>query len=137
MESRRCHHHRQRSSRQLRPLSDPDRRSRRRRPWDRGYFFSRCPAAGFFATDARPICRPVAASEHGVTAMVAAIRAGAKTQGELWFATFAAMFARTGEDPTRVSIGLDGPGNSTIGEPTSDTLKVGQILNEEIDATVQ
>ena len=31
----------------------------------------------------------------------------------------------------------DSPGNSTIGEPTPDALKVGQILNEEIDATVQ
>ena len=78
-----------------------------------------------------------AASEFGVAAMVAAICAGAKTQGELWFATFTEMFARTGEDPTRVSIGFDATGNATIGEPVDDPLRVGQIINEEIDATVQ
>jgi Xaa-Pro aminopeptidase len=83
------------------------------------------------------IRRATAASEHGIAAMVAAIRAGAKTQGELWFATYTAMLARTGEDPTRCSIGFDGTGNVTIGEPVGDPLRVGQIINEEIDATVQ
>src|SRR5262249_26009284 len=36
------------------------------------------------------IRQAVAASEYGVSAMVAAIKAGAKTQGDLWFATFTA-----------------------------------------------
>jgi Xaa-Pro aminopeptidase len=83
------------------------------------------------------IRRATAASEQGVAAMVAAIRAGARTQGDLWFAAYTAMFARTGEDPTRCSIGFDGTGNNTIGEPVGDPLRVGQIINEEIDATVQ
>ena len=83
------------------------------------------------------IRRAAAASEHGIAAMIAAVRAGAKTQGELWFATYSAMFARTGEDPTRVSISFDGPANATVGEPVDDALRAGQIVNEEIDATVQ
>ena len=83
------------------------------------------------------IRRATAASEHGVAAMVAAIRAGARTQGDLWFATYTAMFARTGEDPTRCSIGFNGTGNNTIGEPVGDPLQPGQIINEELDATVQ
>jgi Xaa-Pro aminopeptidase len=79
----------------------------------------------------------VAASEHGVAAMVAAIRGGASKQGELWFATYTSMFARTGEEPTRVSISFDEPANALIGEPADDPLRVGQIINEEIDGTVQ
>jgi hypothetical protein len=47
------------------------------------------------------------------------------------------MFAQTGEDPTRVSLALDQPGNSTLGEPTDDPVRVGQIITEELDATVQ
>ena len=50
---------------------------------------------------------------------------------------FYGNIARTGEDPTRVSIGFDATGNATIGEPVDDPLRVGQIINEEIDATVQ
>src|SRR5262249_23531426 len=83
------------------------------------------------------IRRATAASEQAVAAMVAAIRAGAKTQGDLWFAAYTAMFARTGEDPTRCSIGFDGTGNNTIGEPVGDPLRAGQNIDEEIDATVQ
>jgi hypothetical protein len=48
-----------------------------------------------------------------------------------------AMFARTGEDPSRVSISLDQPGNSTLGEPTGDPVHMGQIITEELDGTVQ
>jgi Xaa-Pro aminopeptidase len=89
------------------------------------------------AEEQQVIRRAVAASEHGVAAMIAAIRAGASQQGELWFATYTAMFARTGEDPTRVSISFDEPANALIGEPADDPLRVGQIINEEIDATLQ
>jgi Xaa-Pro aminopeptidase len=81
--------------------------------------------------------RAVAASEHGLAALVAAAQAGAKQQADLWFATYTAMFAHTGEDPSRVSISLDQPGNSTLGEPTADPVRVGQIVTEELDGTVQ
>jgi Metallopeptidase family M24 len=47
------------------------------------------------------------------------------------------MFSATGEDPTRLSIALDAEGNTTLGAPTGDPLKEGQIISEEIDATVQ
>jgi Xaa-Pro aminopeptidase len=81
--------------------------------------------------------RAVAASEHGVATLVAAVQAGGKQQADLWFATYMAMFAKTGEDPSRISISLDQPGNSTLGEPTADPVRVGQIITEELDGTVQ
>src|SRR5207247_3308343 len=58
-------------------------------------------------------------------------------QGDIWFQTYVAMFAETGEDPTHLSIALDAEANTTLGAPTDDPLKEGQIINEEIDATVQ
>lgn len=81
--------------------------------------------------------RAVAASEQGIAALVAAIRAGARHQGDLWFAAFTVMLARTGEDPSRVSIAFDAPANATIGEAVDAPLREGQIVNQEIDATVQ
>lgn len=81
--------------------------------------------------------RAVAASEAGLTAMVAAIRGGAKRQADIWFAAYTTMFAHTGEDPTRLSIAADRGGNSTLGMPVADELKPGQILNQEIDGTAQ
>jgi Xaa-Pro aminopeptidase len=81
--------------------------------------------------------RAVTASEQGVAAIVAAVQAGAKKQADIWFATFAAMFAKTGEDPSRISISLDQPGNSTLGEPTGDPVQAGQIITEELDGTAQ
>src|SRR4051812_1388881 len=48
--------------------------------------------------------RAAAASEHGLAAIVASIRSGAKRQADIWFAAYSAMFAATGEDPTRLSI---------------------------------
>ena len=47
------------------------------------------------------------------------------------------MFAETGEDPTRLSIALDAEADATLGFPTDDPLREGQIISEEIDATVQ
>lgn len=81
--------------------------------------------------------RAVAASEAGLTAMVAAIRGGAKRQADIWFAAYTTMFAHSGEDPTRLSIAADRGGNSTLGMPVADELKPGQILNQEIDGTSQ
>jgi Xaa-Pro aminopeptidase len=80
--------------------------------------------------------RAAAASEHGLATIVASIRGGAKRQADIWFAAYSAMFARTGEDPTRLSIGLDQPANATIGEPVADAVRDGQIVLQEIDATV-
>jgi len=77
-----------------------------------------------------------AAGEKAIQALVVAART-AKTQADIWWPAFAAMFQETGEDPTRLSVALDAASNSTLGAPTSDPLKEGQIITEEIDATVQ
>lgn len=82
------------------------------------------------------IRRIIAVAEQGLTAMVAAGRT-AKQQGDIWFAAYTTMFALTGEDPSRLSIALDNPGNTTLGEPTNDPVKVGQIATEEIEASIQ
>jgi Xaa-Pro aminopeptidase len=78
----------------------------------------------------------VAAGEKAIQAIVSAART-AKVQGDIWWPAFAAMFQETGEDPTRLSIALDSASNSTLGAPTDDAVKEGQIITEEIDATVQ
>jgi hypothetical protein len=69
--------------------------------------------------------------------MVAAVQSGAKQQADIWFAAYTTMFAATGEDPPRLSIALDNPGNTTLGEPTGDPVKAGQIATEEIEAGIQ
>src|SRR5215470_6108121 len=79
----------------------------------------------------------VAAGETAVEAIRRAARPPSRHQGDIWLQTFVAMFSATGEDPTRLSIALDAEGNTTLGAPTDDALKEGQIINQEIDATVQ
>ena len=78
----------------------------------------------------------VGAGENGIRTLVAAGRS-ARVQADLWFPTFYAMFLETGEDPTRLSVSLDRASNSTLGAPTSDPVKEGQIVSQEIDATAQ
>lgn len=77
------------------------------------------------------------ASEGAIAAILSAARHGAKSQSELWYAAYFGMFEATGEQPTRLSIGLDVPGNATFGAPTGDVLRRGQIISEEISARVQ
>jgi Xaa-Pro aminopeptidase len=79
----------------------------------------------------------VAAGEKAIETITRVARPPSRHQGDIWFQNFAAMFAATGEDPTRLSIALDAEGNTTLGAPTDDPLKAGQIITEEIDATVQ
>jgi Xaa-Pro aminopeptidase len=81
--------------------------------------------------------RAVAAGENAIEVIRRAARRPARHQGDIWLPTFAAMFAETGEDPTRLSIALDVEANATLGAPTDDPLKEGQIISEEIDATAQ
>src|SRR5215813_10469002 len=79
----------------------------------------------------------VAAGEKAIETIRRVARPPLKRQGDIWLQTFVAMFSETGEDPTRLSIALDAEGNTTLGAPTDDLLKEGQIISEEIDATVQ
>ena len=78
-----------------------------------------------------------AAGEKAIEVIRRVARPPSRHQGDIWLQTFVAMFAETGEDPTRLSIALDAEVNSTLGAPTDDPLKEGQIISEEIDATVQ
>lgn len=81
--------------------------------------------------------RSVATGEKAIETIVRVARPPARQQADIWFPTYMAMFAETGEDPTRLSISLDEPSNSTLGAPVADPLKEGQIISQEIDATVQ
>ena len=83
------------------------------------------------------IRRSVAVGEEAVETILRSVRAGAKRQAEVWFAAFSQMFARTGEDPTRLSIAFDQGANATLGAPVDDPLRPGQIISQEIDATCQ
>ena len=75
--------------------------------------------------------------EKAIETILRTARPPARQQADIWFPTYMAMFAETGEDPTRLSISLDEPSNSTLGAPVADPLKEGQIISQEIDATVQ
>ena len=79
----------------------------------------------------------VAAGEKAIETIRRAARLPSRHQSDIWLQTYVAMFSETGEDPTRLSIALDAEGNTTLGAPTDDALKEGQIISEEIDATVQ
>jgi len=81
--------------------------------------------------------RSAEAAENAIKVILRMARPPAKIQADIWLPTFAAMFAETGEDPTRLSISFDEPSNSTLGAPVADPLKEGQIISQEIDATVQ
>jgi Xaa-Pro aminopeptidase len=79
----------------------------------------------------------VAVGETAIETIRRAAQPPSRHQGDIWLQTFIAMFSATGEDPTRLSIALDAEGNTTLGAPTGDPLKEGQIISEEIDATFQ
>jgi Xaa-Pro aminopeptidase len=83
------------------------------------------------------IRRCVAAGEKAIETIARAARPPAKQQADIWLPTFTVMFAETGEDPTRLSISLDEASNRTLGAPVDDPLKQGQIISQEIDASVQ
>src|SRR5262245_4011686 len=83
------------------------------------------------------IRRAVAAGEKAIETIARVARPPARQQADIWFPTFNAMFSETGEDPTRLSISLDEASNSTLGAPVDDPLTAGQIISQEIDATVQ
>lgn len=89
------------------------------------------------AEEHEAVRRAVAAGENAIEVIRRAARPPPRHQGDIWLPTFAAIFAETGEDPTRLSIALDVEANATLGAPTDDPLKEGQIISEEIDATAQ
>lgn len=89
------------------------------------------------AEEQEAVRRSVLVGEQALAAMLEAARPPAKQQADLWFPAYTAMFLATGEDPDRLSIALDARANTTLGAPTADALARGQIVSQEIEATVQ
>ena len=79
----------------------------------------------------------VAAGEKAIQAIVSAAGPPSKQQADVWYPALLAMLLDTSEDPDRLSIALDAPANTTLGAPTDDSLSRGQIISEEIEASVQ
>jgi Xaa-Pro aminopeptidase len=83
------------------------------------------------------IRKAVSLNEQGIAAAIAAARNGATRQADLWWACYETMYRGAGEDVVRCSIGFDGGGNDTLGEPTDHPVRVGQICNQEISSAYQ
>lgn len=95
------------------------------------------PAMMKSAEEHEVIRRSVAAGEAAIETIRRSARGAGKRQADVWFAAFNDMFARTGEEPTRLSIAFDQGANTTLGAPVGDPLRAGQIISQEIDATYQ
>lgn len=81
--------------------------------------------------------RSVLAGEAALETILRAARERARSQADLWFPAYFDLFGATGEEPDRLSITLDDRANVTLGAPTADRLEHGQIISQEIEATVQ
>ena len=76
-----------------------------------------------------------AAGELAIDAMVRTARPGVAHK-DVWADMFGVMTAATGERPSRLAIRAGDEANTSGGEPLLETLKAGQILNQEIGASV-
>jgi Xaa-Pro aminopeptidase len=79
----------------------------------------------------------VTTNQAALAAMIEAIANGATRQDQIWWAAFANMYTRNGEDFNRLSIGLDEGGNQTLGEPVVDPIRMGQLCTQEISSGYQ
>lgn len=75
------------------------------------------------------------ASELGIKAMVETAGPGVN-QREVWFQVFKALLDATGEAPGRVSLRAGAEGNTAEGQPLDEVMRTGEILSEEISASV-
>jgi Xaa-Pro aminopeptidase len=76
-----------------------------------------------------------AAGERGIEAMIRTARPGV-VHRDVWLAVFDAMTGATGETPSRLALRAGDEANTSGGEPLSETIQAGQILNQEIAARV-
>lgn len=76
-----------------------------------------------------------AAGELAIEAMVRTARPGVAHK-DVWGDMFGVMTAATGERPSRLAIRAGDEANTSGGEPLLETLKAGQIMNQEIGASV-
>jgi len=74
-------------------------------------------------------------SELGLKAIVESAGVGV-TQREVWFQVYKALLDASGESPGRVSIRAGGEGNTAGGAPLDEIMQGGQIISEEISASV-
>jgi Xaa-Pro dipeptidase len=81
------------------------------------------------------LTQATAAGERGIRAMIDRARPGVEHK-DVWLAMFAAMTAATGETPQRLAIRAGNEANTSTGGPMLETLRSGQIMNQEIGARV-
>ena len=81
------------------------------------------------------LAQATAAGERGIRAMIERARPGVEHK-DVWLAMFAAMTAATGETPQRLAIRAGNEANTSTGGPMLETLRAGQIMNQEVGARV-
>ncbi len=74
-------------------------------------------------------------SELGLKAIVETAGPGVP-QRDVWFQVFKALLDASGEAPGRVSIRSGDEGNTANGQPLNEYMQAGQIIGEEISASV-
>jgi len=74
-----------------------------------------------------------AAGERGIAAMIESTRPGAQHK-DVWLGMFTALTEATGETPSRLAIRAGNEANTSTGGPMLETLRAGQIMNQEIGA---
>lgn len=83
------------------------------------------------------IRRCVAAGEKAVETLIQAANGSGKKQEDLWLPAFITLLVEGGEVPSRLSLSLDQRANTTMGSPVEDPVNEGQIVSQEIAASVQ
>jgi Xaa-Pro aminopeptidase len=81
------------------------------------------------------LTQATAAGERAIRAMIDAARPGVEHK-DVWLAMFAAITAATGETPQRLAIRAGNEANTSTGGPMLETVRAGQIMNQEIGARV-
>lgn len=76
-----------------------------------------------------------AAGELAIDAMLRTARPGVR-HADVWVEMFRVMTAATGERPSRLAIRSGDEANTSGGEPLLEVLQAGQIMNQEIGASV-
>ncbi len=76
-----------------------------------------------------------AGSERGLEALLRASRPG-RAHVDVWLEVFGALTAATGEAPTRLALRAGDEANTSGGRPLRETLRPGQVMNQEISSRV-
>ncbi len=79
--------------------------------------------------------KAAAAGELAIQAMIQTARPGLQHQ-EVWIEMFRAVVEATGEQPSRLAVRAGYEANTSTGGPMFEVLKAGQVMNQEIGASV-